>query len=227
MSITYAIGDIHGRLDLLRLAADAIMRDLDGRSGRVICLGDYVDRGPGSKGVIEFLMAAQKDGAVTCLKGNHEDLMLAGCGGQNMGLWLGNGGTATLDSYGSAGVPEAHLQWLDGLPTMVEASGRIFVHAGLMPGLPLDQQDDETMMWIRDRFLLAEKDFAGWPHIVHGHTPRHPWKPDLAKPELLGWRTNLDTAAFHTGVLTVGVFEGEGGPPSRVLSITLPIAEPA
>lgn len=219
--ITYAIGDIHGRLDLLERAADAIMADLDGRVGRVICLGDYVDRGPDSKGVIEFLMRAQRDGSVTCLKGNHEDMMLQALDNAGLvGWWEGNGGEATMASYGG-GVPQEHLDWMRALPTVTEAAGRLFVHAGFFPGIPLDDQDDDAVLWIRDRFLLAEKDFAGWPHIVHGHTPIHPWKEDPAKPELLNWRTNLDTAAFHTGVLTVGVFEGEGGPPSRVLAVTM------
>lgn len=220
--IVYAIGDIHGRLDLLKLAADAIMDDLAGRSGRVICLGDYVDRGPDSKGVIEFLMGAQRDGAMTCLKGNHEDMLVDSCmHGRDEGMWLGNGGMATIASYGGEIDPD-HVAWMASLPTIVEAAGRVFVHAGLMPGAPLEGQEDDVVMWIRDRFLLAERDFIGWPHIVHGHTPSHPWKTDPAEPELLAWRTNLDTAAFHTGVLTVGVFEGDGGPPARVLRISLP-----
>lgn len=217
--ITYAIGDIHGRLDLLERAADAIMKDLAGRPGRVICLGDYVDRGPDSKGVVEFLMRAQRDGSLVCLKGNHEEIMLDGVAGRNLDMWIGNGGGATIASYGEAGVPQAHIDWMGALPVYVEAAGRLFVHAGFMPGERLEDQDAEVMMWIRDRFLLAEKDFADWPHIVHGHTPHHPWKPDPAKPELLPWRTNLDTAAFHTGVLTVGVFEGDGGPPTRIIQV--------
>jgi len=217
--ITYAIGDIHGRLDLLLRAVDAIQADLDGRTGRVICLGDYVDRGPDSQGVVRFLMHSEKHGSVTCLKGNHEQMMLDALAEPSlMGWWAGNGGAATLASYGGR-VPEEHLEWMRGLPTVAEAAGRVFVHAGFMPGFPLAEQEDEWAMWIRDRFLLAEKDFEGWPHIVHGHTPVHPWKEDPEQPELLGWRTNLDTAAFHTGVLTVGVFEGEGGPPSRTIRV--------
>lgn len=220
--LTYAIGDIHGRLDLLVLAADAISADLAGRSGRVICLGDYVDRGPDSRGVVEFLMRAQQSGTVTCLKGNHEAMMIEACApGGPVGWWIGNGGGATIASYGEQGVPKEHLDWMESLPTVAQAAGRLFVHAGFFPSIALAEQDDESVMWIRDRFLLAEKEFAGWPHIVHGHTPHHPWKQDPAEPELLGWRTNLDTAAFDTGVLTVGVFEGEGGPPARVLTITL------
>lgn len=219
--ITYAIGDIHGRLDLLELAAEAITADLAGRQGRVICLGDYVDRGPDSKGVVEFLMRAERDGALTCLKGNHEAMMVDALRGGPEGMWLGNGGVATLASYGGE-VPDGHVDWLDALPVIVTAGNRIFVHAGLMPGVPIDDQGEEVALWIRDRFLLAENEFAGWPHIVHGHTPTHPWKPDPSAPELLSWRTNLDTAAFHTGVLTVGVFEGESGGPSRLLAIRIP-----
>lgn len=222
MNITFAIGDIHGRLDLLERAADAITAYLGERqaAGRIICLGDYVDRGPDSKGVIEFLMRAQRDGACTCLKGNHEEMMLEGLEGRGLGMWLGNGGAATLASYGDDAVPQAHKDWLAGLPTVAELDGRLFVHAGFFPGVALEDQDDEAVMWIRDRFLLAEDDFAGWPHIVHGHTPVHPWKPDPAEPELLGWRTNLDTGAFHTGVLAVGVFTDAQPGPVEVLKIT-------
>lgn len=220
---TFAIGDIHGRLDLLERAADAITDYLALREalGHVICLGDYVDRGPDSKGVIDFLMEAERLGALTCLKGNHEELMLEGLAGRGLGLWIGDGGGATLASYGDAGVPDEHKEWLAKLPSVLEADGRIFVHAGLFPGIPLSQQDDEQMMWIRDRFLLAEKDFAGWPHIVHGHTPVHLWKQNPAEPELLSWRTNLDTGAFHTGVLTVGVFADDRRGPIAVLKVSI------
>lgn len=223
--ITYAIGDVHGRLDLLLLAVDAIQADLGERSGRVVMLGDYVDRGPDSAGVVKFLMHSQKHGSVTCLKGNHEAMMVDAMRGRGDDLWLGNGGVATLKSYGPGGVPDEHVAWMDALPSCATLGNRIFVHAGLFPGVPLAEQEEDVCLWIRDRFLLAERDFEGWPHIVHGHTPHHPWKEDPAQPELLPWRTNLDTAAFATGVLTVGVFEGEDGPPTRTLRITVPAGD--
>jgi serine/threonine protein phosphatase 1 len=195
-----------------------------GASGHVVCLGDYVDRGPDSRGVVEFLMGAEREGALTCLKGNHEDMMFEAARYPiARGHWEDSGGKATLRSYVGdyEAIPDEHLAWMDALPTYTASHGHLFVHAGFFPGVALHEQEDQWLMWIRDRFLLAEKDFAGWPHIVHGHTPVHPRKRDPAQPELLSWRTNLDTGAFHTGVLTVGVFaEGRVGPVD-LLRVTL------
>lgn len=228
MSYTFAIGDIHGRLDLLSMAAQSIDKYLEdrGASGTVVCLGDYVDRGPDSRGVIEFLMRAQQNGSLICLKGNHEEMMLQGLASGDLGRWLASGGVATLTSYGDEGVPAEHLAWLSQLPTISELGGRIFVHAGLMPGERLEDQRDEWRLWIRDRFLFAEQEFIGWPHIVHGHTPIHRGKPDLAEPELLPWRSNLDTGAFHTGVLAVAVFTDEQPGPIEILKIRLDVEQP-
>lgn len=222
---TFAIGDIHGRLDLLERAADVVTAYLADRDavGRVICLGDYVDRGPDSKGVVEFLMEAQKLGALECLRGNHEAMMvLAHDEPSLMDMWLGPrwGGTATMDSYGGR-APQEHLDWLASLPVLHRDELRLFVHAGFMPGVPLEKQDEESMLWIRDRFFLAEEEFEGWPYIVHGHTPTHPWKENPAEPEVLGWRTNLDTGAVRTGVLAVGVFTDARPQPLEVLKVTL------
>jgi serine/threonine protein phosphatase 1 len=222
--LIYAVGDVHGRLDLLERAAEAIHEHLAGRDGKVIMLGDYVDRGPESRGVVEFLMRAQAEAgaAMVCLKGNHEDIML---GAMQMAdptcdmMWMGNGGGPTLASYGGA-VPAEHLAWMDALPVMVSDGHRLYVHAGVMPGLGADEQDEQTCMWIREKFLRA--DAGDLPmHVVHGHTPQWAGKPDPAKPELLPHRTNLDTAAFYTGVLTVGVFDPAlPGGPLEVLTIS-------
>lgn len=228
MSYTFAIGDIHGRLDLLSMAAQAIDKFLEDRDakGVVVCLGDYVDRGPDSRGVVEFLMQAERNGSLICLKGNHEEMMLQALTTGDMDRWLATGGAATLASYGDDGVPEDHLAWLSDLPTISQWGGRIFVHAGLMPGVALEDQKDEWRLWIRDRFLFAEEEFAGWPHIVHGHTPIHRGKPDLAEPELLPWRSNLDTGAFHTGVLAVAVFNDEQAGPVDILKVRRDVSQP-
>jgi serine/threonine protein phosphatase 1 len=220
---TYAIGDVHGRLDLLRSAVDAISNHLDRPAFRVIFLGDYVDRGPDSRGVIDFLMELQKQWPVTCLKGNHEELMLQALtnpGGGRLSRWVEYGGGATLKSYGltpdddlTAGVPAEHLRWMSSLPRTTGDRHRIYVHAGLMPGTPVHRQNDQTCLWIRERFLQANaKEFEA--HVVHGHTPVWEGKPDAAEPELLDHRTNLDTAAFATGVLSVAIFDADtpGGP---------------
>jgi serine/threonine protein phosphatase 1 len=220
---TYAIGDVHGRLDLLRQAVDAISGHVGDRPFRVVFLGDYVDRGPDSRGVIEFLMALQRRWPVVCLKGNHEELMIqaiADPASRRLERWLEYGGDETLRSYGlgkdddlAAGVPLEHLRWMASLPPTTGDKHRIYVHAGLLPGVPAHRQKDETFLWIRERFLQARPgDFEA--HVVHGHTPVWEGKPDAAEPELLEHRTNLDTGAFATGVLTVAVFDANlpGGP---------------
>jgi serine/threonine protein phosphatase 1 len=222
-ALTYAIGDIHGRLDLLRSAVDAIADHVDRAPFRVVLLGDYVDRGPDSRGVIDFLMQLQREWPVVCLKGNHEELMLQAVtqpGGGRLGRWLEYGGDSTLKSYGvapdgdlEAGIPKEHLRWMSGLPRTTGDRHRIYVHAGLMPGTPAHRQKDQTCLWIRERFLQARAgEFEA--HVVHGHTPVWEGKPDASEPELLGHRTNLDTGAFATGVLSVAIFDSEtpGGP---------------
>ena len=220
---TYAVGDVHGRLDLLRRAVDAIAEHVGDRPFRVVLLGDYVDRGPDSRGVIEFLIDLQRRWSVVCLKGNHEELMIqaiADPGARRLERWLEYGGEETLRSYGlsrdddlAAGVPQEHLRWMAGLPRTTGDGHRIYVHAGLMPGTPAHRQKDETCLWIRERFLQGRPgDFEA--HVVHGHTPVWEGKPDPCEPELLEHRTNIDTGAFATGVLTVAVFDADspGGP---------------
>jgi len=220
---TYAIGDLHGRLDLLRLAVQAIADHVGGAPFRVVFLGDYIDRGPESRGVIEFLMDLQKRWPVTCLKGNHEDLMVQAVTHAGLGRlerWLDNGGRATLRSYGlgpqsdlGEGVPREHIRWMAGLPRTTGDGHRIYVHAGVAPGTPIERQNEETFLWIRERFLQARPG-SFEAHIVHGHTPVWDGKPNPSEPELLEHRTNLDTGAFATGVLAVAVFDAEtpGGP---------------
>ena len=220
---TYAIGDVHGRLDLVQRAVATIGEHVGDGPFKVIFLGDYVDRGPDSRGVIEFLMNLQQRWPVVCLKGNHEELMLDAItrpGGSRLRHWLEYGGDHTLASYGvdpdgnlAEAIPREHLRWLSGLPRTTGDGHRIYVHAGLAPGTPIHRQKEQTFLWIRERFLQARAgDFEA--HIVHGHTPLWEGKPDPEAPELLEHRTNLDTAAFATGVLSIAVFDAErpGGP---------------
>ena len=217
----YAIGDIHGRLGLFEAALDAIAAHDPGAMRQVVCLGDYVDRGPDSAVLIERLIALSGPGFV-CLKGNHEAMMVDALRGPDGALdrWLANGGEATLVSYGGLhSVPEAHLDWLDALPLIFSDPHRYYVHAGLEPGLPIEAQDAAALLWIRDRCLTAGPEDLP-RHVVHGHTPRWRGKPDPAQPELLPHRTNLDTGAWMTGVLSVGVFDADApGGPLEVLAI--------
>jgi len=220
--LTYAIGDIHGRLDLLRAAVDAIAAHARGGLHKVICLGDYVDRGSDSKGVIETLMVLTANAPWRCLMGNHEDMMAGSLRSRDpddIDRWLNNGGDATLDSY-SDKVPLAHLEWLESLPLLHRDDHRLYVHAGVAPGAPVESQDKRVLVWIREAFLTANA--SALPcHVVHGHTPFWRKKPDPAVPERLPHRTNLDTGAYFTGILSVGVFDDAiPGGPVEILSIT-------
>ncbi|AXQ68463.1 NinI-like serine-threonine phosphatase [Caulobacter phage CcrBL10] len=225
----YVFGDIHGRMDLLEEARHVIR--VRGDCSQMIFLGDYVDRGPQSREVVEAVMGLHQQGEIA-LKGNHEQMMvdswrIASYGALSK-LWVSNGGKQTLKSYGAGDnawnaqwdmIPQAHVDWMDALPTFYDTPGRVFVHAGLIPGVPLKAHDEEEMMWIRDRFLHGRpQDFE--KHVVHGHTHTHALKK-ISEPELLVHRTNLDTGAFYTGILSVGVFDPDGdGGPVEVLKIT-------
>lgn len=211
----YAIGDVHGCLaELLQLEA-RIAEDAAGFSGEkwLVMLGDYIDRGPASYGVIAHLLApAPGDFRRICLAGNHEQMLLDGLHEPGrLSDWLAFGGTETATSYGlspsalapgrikrlgealRSAIPQAHLDWLEALPVCLCAPGLIFVHAGVESGRPLEEQSDEDLMWMRSPFI----DQDGRPDllVVHGHTP-------AAVPRIAPGRIGVDTAAFATGTLT-------------------------
>lgn len=221
--LIYAIGDIHGRADLLETALTDIADHASGRPARIIVLGDMIDRGPHSREVIERLKDFQDRDLAICLKGNHEASLLTALSDTShgaLGQWRDWGGRETLRSYGAdaeddpaSAIPRAHLNWLAGLPLTTADDYRLYVHAGVAPGVPFERQTEATLLWIREPFLRA-KAKAFEMHIVHAHTPHWAGKQDPAKPELLPHRTNLDTLAYASGVLTVGVFDPKrpGGP---------------
>ena len=214
----YAIGDIHGCLDLMETLVDHI-RDYQalvhgGTDAEIICLGDYVDGGPESLGVIDRLMAGVAGFRVTCLPGNHEDLMLACLGTddrETWHTWLSNGGETTLHSLGITlrfggydpraledALGPQRIDWLRKLPLHTIRGRYLFVHAGIAPGVPLENQTKRDLLWIRGRFLDSEEDHG---HIVvHGHTPGD-------EPVVRPNRICLDTGATSNGMLTAGVFE--------------------
>jgi serine/threonine protein phosphatase 1 len=201
---TYAIGDVHGCYDLLVRLLDDIHRDAErrGRAARMVFLGDYIDRGPGSKDVLAILMAGpQRAGDQwICLTGNHEELMLqASTSESSAAHWLRQGGGETLASFGGK-IPDDVSAWCGALPAMFDDGLRLFAHAGLRPGVPIDGQQRRDLLWIRDEFLLSSADHGRL--VVHGHTP------DLAGPTIRPNRINLDTGAYLTGVLTAAVFVG-------------------
>jgi serine/threonine protein phosphatase 1 len=216
MILSYAIADIHGCLDKLTELVRRCNDDAAGRSMRFVFLGDYVDRGPDSRGVIQFLLDLQQShtGRDIFLKGNHEDLLVAAVDSDYFEeRWLSNGGSETLESYGlrsAAEIPEGHVNWLRRLPLFFDDGQRFFVHAGVHPDRPLDRQDDDDLLWIRKPFLTSEKNYGRL--IVHGHTPVKDGQPDLRTNRL-----NLDTGAVFGGPLTAAVFDSAERAPKRFL----------
>jgi len=208
MSFTYVIGDIHGRDDLLGAALAQITARDDG--GIIVTIGDYVGKGPQSRQVIDRLLPGVGGGwQLLALKGNHDAMMVEALRDPaKLDGWLEKGGDAALASYGGdpAGVPEAHIAWLDQRPLMHLDAHRLYVHAGVDPALPLERQSEQTLLWMR--YPEGYAGGLGELHVVHGHD-KHP-----DGPLLYPGRTNLDTAAWKTGRLTVGVFDDNrpGGP---------------
>jgi serine/threonine protein phosphatase 1 len=206
MSLIYAVGDIHGSLDKLRQLMVHCEADAAGRPMRFVFLGDYIDRGPQSSGVIDFLLALQSrlGDAVVALQGNHEAMALGAIDGTGAaGLWFAQGGLATLSSYGVAApreLPRAHVDWMRALPLSHDDGRRFFVHAGVDPQTALTAQSASTMLWIREPFLSHVGDYGRL--VVHGHTPLPSGLPDLRSNRL-----NLDTAAVFGGPLTAAVFD--------------------
>lgn len=234
----YAVGDIHGQLHLLEEILDRIETD-GGAGARVVFVGDYVDRGPDSRGVIELLSRGLAEGRDwICLKGNHDRMfewfiappvpradphMLVGY------HWFHEriGGLETAQSYGvevpprirqktlaaqmREAIPDTHLHFLQGLRLWHAEAGKIFVHAGIRHGVPMEDQDEEDLLWIRDEFLEDSRGHGAL--VVHGHTP-------VDAPDLRGNRLNLDTGAAYGGALTAAVFEGDEicvlGPSGRI-----------
>jgi serine/threonine protein phosphatase 1 len=216
--LTYAVGDIHGRNDLLIRFINGVHRDSEalGERPRIILLGDYIDRGPASNAVLDTILALKQ--ATWCdvevLIGNHElFLMKFILDVSNAGAWLQHGGLATLGCYGVAPpkdrsdpealdelraellerVPNEHLELMADAKVYFIAGDYLFVHGGVEPGVPIEEQDPDVMLWIRDEFLQSEKacDYV----VVHGHSAK-------ATADNLPWRIGVDTGAYATGILS-------------------------
>ena len=219
-TLTFAIGDVHGCLAKLRRLLEYCRAYAAGRAMGLVFVGDYIDRGPHSRGVVDLLMrmqAEQPDGVV-CLSGNHEAAVLSAVaeGGEAEEWWIGPamGGSATLASYGvdrTADLPFEHQRWFDRLALCYDDGLRYFVHAGVRPGVALAEQQEEDQVWIREEFLSCGDPFDRF--IVHGHTPLRTGMPDLRAN-----RVNLDTAAVYGGPLTAAVFDGTRAEPLAFLN---------
>jgi serine/threonine protein phosphatase 1 len=209
MSLTYVIPDIHGRDDLLGEALAGIAAHSHCDAGVIVTIGDYVDKGLESKQVIDRLKSGVAGWRLVALKGNHDAMMVEALRNPaKMDSWLGKGGDAALASYGGdpAAVPHTHIAWLDQLRRMYLDAHRLYVHAGVDPDIPLDRQSETTLL--TKRYPKGFSGGYGERHVVHGHDN------DPDGPLLFEGRTNLDTAAWRTGRLTVGVFDDDraGGP---------------
>ncbi|MDO9245508.1 MAG: metallophosphoesterase family protein [Phenylobacterium sp.] len=240
--LVFAIGDIHGRYDLLKALLLTITQDYptraDGRRPMLIFCGDYIDRGPQSAAVLEALIWLQRHAhlQVRLLKGNHEQALLTFLDDPDAGRgWLEFGGLATLAAYGveaprpDAGIvdlfrarddllarlPASHLRLLDSLELMVVVGDYAFVHAGIRPGKPLAAQETRDLLGIREAFTDAPGPYE--KIIVHGHS----WRGDTA--EVLGHRVGLDTGAYATGVLSAVRLDG---PEVAILTARDPQAGP-
>jgi serine/threonine protein phosphatase 1 len=221
----YAVGDVHGRLDLLERLLAMIEADIAARPRKrnfVVFLGDLIDRGPASAGVIERLRTWRPDGVrPVFLAGNHEEVMLNVLAGQEdiLPSWLKFGGAECLESYGMdvealkrldeksaiakirAAVPPAHRDFLEGFGDTFRFGDYLFVHAGIRPGVAIEEQHVKDLRWIRQPFLGDAKEHGFV--VVHGHTicDRVEERPN---------RIGIDTGAYTTGNLTaLGVEEGE------------------
>ncbi len=215
------MGDIHGRDDLLAKMADRVNSDIGDRTFDhvvTVFLGDYVDRGLGAARVLERLAREEWPTPIIPLKGNHEDLLLAFLENEVvLEYWRGLGGLETLHSYAvdvglpmarrdfpavqmafAARFPQHHRQFLETLKISAVIGDYFFCHAGVRPGLPLDRQNREDLLNIREPFLSSQAEHGKF--IVHGHTP-------AVAPEMRGNRIGIDTAAYATGRLTCLVLE--------------------
>ena len=219
----YCIGDIHGRADLLTRLHEKIQIDAELYKGQktIVYLGDYVDRGEQSRQVIDILLSNPlKDFEAIYIKGNHEQAMLDFIEYPGAAAaWLSFGGREALNSYGiplayipsmnevgniaqklDEKLPDAHREFMTNALLSWQCGSYYFVHAGIRPGVPLDQQSPEDMLWIRDDFLGST--LSHGTIVVHGHSIS-------MLPEFLPNRIGIDTGAFSTGVLTCLILEGE------------------
>ena len=217
--LLYAVGDIHGRFDLLRGLLEQIEADateqVEARQRTLVFLGDYVDRGPDSKSVVQALIAGPPQGfEAHWLKGNHEAILLNFLeDARHLELWLMNGGQATMQSYGvdtealaregagpetwrsafAEALPQSHLRFFRNLKLSVGFGDYLFVHAGVRPGISLTAQTEQDLVWIRTPFLDHTSSFG--KIVVHGHTPAH-------LPDVRSNRIGIDTGAVFTDRLT-------------------------
>ena len=199
MEKIFAIGDIHGCFDKLRALMDKIKIDVD--NDILLFLGDYIDRGPNSFDVVEYLIDLKKHfQKIIFLKGNHEEMLKKYLEGKDRLTYLINGGQPTLESYmersrtaGSPPIPQKHLDFFESLSFYYQTDNYIFVHAGLRENISLEMQDPADLLWIREDFVSSDFDFG--KRVIFGHTP---YPEPLVEPNKIG----IDTGAVYGNKLT-------------------------
>ncbi len=216
--VLYAIGDIHGQLEMLRELHRKILRYhrryYGGWRGSLVYIGDYIDRGPSSRGVIDCVREGLPGFSSVFLRGNHEVMMMRCLEVDAREAWLQwvtNGGEETLNSFdypiGQKGIDRDFLRqcvgddridWLSSTRLTYVHADYLFVHAGVRPGVKLDKQREQDLLWIREPFLKSKKDFGHL--VVHGHTP-------VDEPEVLPNRIDIDTGAGFDRKLTALVID--------------------
>lgn len=211
--ITFAIADVHGNLEALITTIEACRRYANGRPTTFVLLGDYIDRGPDSKGVLEFLMNWKGPELLICLRGNHEDMLLLTLANSEPAsvAWLGNGGVKTLWRFGATHahqLPQQIAAWLEKLPLSFDDGRRFFCHAGVDPTRPLDQQTDAILMYSKYEY---PGDIELARYIVHGHVPNG------RIPRVHANRINLDTGSGHGGPLSAAAFVEDQSPPVALI----------
>lgn len=216
MSNLFAVvGDVHGMLNELQ----ELIKRIEQRhpEAEIIFVGDLVDRGPDSRGVVALVKSMVESGKARCVSGNHERMMVDGIADlgadrhtDNLRMWLGNGGQQAIASYaGRESDLNEHIPWMMALPVKIEFDHHVIVHAGLDPRVSLAEQPEETMLWIRDRFLLHPLMFE--KYVIHGHTPTH-------SIDERHNRCNVDSASCFGGMLSAAVFDKtrRGGPIDKI-----------
>jgi len=196
---TFIVGDVHGCLDMLKRLMGCI--GWSPEADRLIFLGDFIDRGSQSKGVVDYVIEISKvSERVECLMGNHERILLDFMDGKDMNTFFLNGGLATLNSYrseqqqyGGFLIPDDHLAFFRSLKLLIELEDYYVVHAGLRPGVPVESQNPEDLLWIRDSFIFSNYYFG--KRVLFGHTP-------FAQPLIMENKIGLDTGAVYGNRLT-------------------------
>jgi serine/threonine protein phosphatase 1 len=220
----YAIGDVHGRADLLIRMLELVVLHLErarpAASALCVLLGDYIDRGPESRSVLDVLTAAVLPMRMVALRGNHETMLLNFLSDPHTGAnWRYSGGLETLHSYGldvsefreggqfeniaelfRAEMPATHFDFIQQTQLCFSVGDYFFCHAGVRPRIPLEQQREEDLLWIREEFLSSNLNHG--KIVVHGHTP-------VLEPDVKHNRINIDTGAYITSRLTALILEGE------------------